>query len=154
MKNKGEQILSPGLQPTAQPAFAKRSSRTVNVELRCGVTPESPANRDPTGSNRGATLGIAAYLKRWPSRKQEGIDADRMGTGSLVEFVQSPSNRGPISDFVDKTLVCSFHSLPASRLGKNCLGLRPAKSTFRISEGTFACARTVNMSETCVGTAI
>ena len=70
---------------------------------------QSRSNRGPTGSNRGATLGIAAVsvsssavlsqasagLPPYNWKKEES-DVARMGKGSLVQLVQSPSNRRPI----------------------------------------------------------
>ena len=99
------------------------------------IAGQSRSNRGPTDSNRGATLVIAAvsirfslfYLKRWPSSihtwKLEGRDVARMGRASLVKFVQSPSNCGPIAELGGETLVCSFQSLPKSRFRQHSLNL-------------------------------
>ena len=61
---------------------------------------------------------------------------------SLVELVQSPSNRGPIAEFGGETSACSFQPLPAIRFGKHCLGLRRRNH----SRGNF-CARPRSQNE-------
>ena len=120
------------------------------------IAGQSRSNRGPAGSNRGATLGIARFeFRRLISSaglpaynwKQEGGDVARMGRGSLVELVQSPSNRGPITEFGGKTSVCGFQTLPASRFGKHCLALHKRNQLLRLQRNACSSPRSQNQRD-------
>ena len=129
------------------------------------IAGQSRSNRGPAESNRGATLGIefsrlisGAGLPAY-SWKQEGGDVARMGRGSLVELVQSPSNRRPIAvqsrsnhGIRRQNFGLLLADLASKQIWKALSGPAQTKSTSWTPKGTLARARAVKISAMCVGT--
>ena len=114
------------------------------------IAGQSRYNRDPTGPNRGATLGIAAVSVSSFAILSQALAFSHI-TGNKKEVTWlgwaaahwwNSSNRRPIA---------SFQPLPASRFGKHCPA-RHKRKQYSGTKGTFAQARSVEISETCVGT--